>query len=77
MINQEKVEEILDRIRPAIQSDGGDVELIKIREDGVIEVRLQGACKGCPMAALTLKAGIEGMLKRMVPEVTEVIQEME
>jgi len=73
VINQEKVEEILDRIRPAIQSDGGDVELIKIREDGVIEVRLQGACKGCPMAALTLKAGIERVIKEEIPEVKEVI----
>jgi len=73
VINQEKVEEILDRIRPAIQSDGGDVELINIREDGVIEVRLQGACKGCPMAALTLKAGIERVIKEEIPEVKEVI----
>lgn len=73
MINKEKVEEILDRIRPAIQSDGGDVELINIREDGVIEVRLQGACKGCPMAALTLKAGIERVIKEEIPEVKEVI----
>jgi len=73
VINKEKVEEILDRIRPAIQSDGGDVELINIREDGVIEVRLQGACKGCPMAALTLKAGIERVIKEEIPEVKEVI----
>lgn len=73
MINKEKVEEVLDRIRPAIQSDGGDVELINIREDNVIEVRLQGACKGCPMAALTLKAGIERVIKDEIPEVKEVI----
>jgi len=73
VIDKQKVEEILDQIRPAIQSDGGDVELINIREDNVIEVRLQGACKGCPMATLTLKAGIERVIKEHLPEVKEVI----
>ncbi len=73
MIDKTKVEEVLDRIRPAIQADGGDVELIKIRTDNVIEVRLSGACGSCPMATLTLKAGIERVLKEEIPEVKEVI----
>ena len=73
MIDKAKVEEVLDRIRPAIQADGGDVELVKIREDNVIEVRLTGACGSCPMATLTLKAGIERVMKEEIPEVKEVI----
>jgi Fe-S cluster biogenesis protein NfuA len=73
MIDKEKVETVLDKIRPAIQSDGGDVELVNVREDNVIEVKLTGACNGCPMATLTLKAGIERILKEEIPEVAEVI----
>lgn len=73
MITMEKLQSVLDRIRPAIQSDGGDVELVNIREDNVVEVRLTGACKGCPMATLTLKAGIERIIKEEIPEVKEVI----
>ena len=73
MINREKVMEVLAKIRPSIQADGGDVELIDIREDNVIVVRLKGACGTCPMATLTLKAGIERILKEEIPEVKEVI----
>lgn len=73
MINKERLEAVLDKIRPAIQSDGGDVELVNIREDNVVEVRLTGACKGCPMATLTLKAGIERIVKEEIPEVKEVV----
>ncbi|HPS38312.1 MAG TPA: NifU family protein [Candidatus Cloacimonadota bacterium] len=73
MLERQQVESVLDKIRPAIQADGGDVELINIREDGVVEVRLQGACKGCPMATLTLKAGIERVIKEELPEVKEVV----
>ncbi len=73
MIDREKLQSILDRIRPAIQSDGGDVELVNIREDNVVEVRLKGACNGCPMATLTLKAGIERIVKEEIPEVAEVV----
>lgn len=73
MIIKEEVEKILAKIRPAIQADGGDVELVNIREDNVIEVRLKGACNGCPMATLTLKAGIERIIKEEIPDVTEVI----
>ena len=73
MIDQEKLESVLNKVRPAIQADGGDVELVKIREDNVVEVRLTGACRGCPMATLTLKAGIERIVKDEIPEVVEVI----
>jgi Fe-S cluster biogenesis protein NfuA len=73
MINQEKVNEILDKIRPSIQADGGDVELIEIKEDNVIVVRLKGACSSCPMSTLTLKAGIERILKDAIPDAKEVI----
>ena len=73
MIDREKLEAVLDKVRPAIQADGGDVELINIREDNVVEVRLKGACNGCPIATLTLKAGIERIVKEEIPEVVEVI----
>lgn len=73
MITKESVEEVLNLVRPSIQADGGDVELIKIRDDNVIEVRLKGACGTCPMATYTLKAGIERVLKEKIPEVKEVI----
>lgn len=67
----EKVRQALDSIRPALQADGGDVELLGV-QDGVVKVRLTGACGGCPMAALTLKEGIEQRLKELVPEVKAV-----
>ena len=71
---KEKVEAALAKIRPALQADGGDVELIGVNEDnGVVTVRLTGACGGCPMATLTLKQGIERTLKKEVPEVTQVL----
>lgn len=73
MISNEAVEAILKKVRPSIQADGGDVELVQIREDNVVEVRLKGACNGCPMATLTLKAGIERIIKEEIPEVKEVI----
>jgi Fe-S cluster biogenesis protein NfuA len=69
---KEKVEQALAKIRPALQADGGDVELIEVGTDGVVKVRLQGACGGCPMSQLTLKMGIERILKKEVPEVTAV-----
>ena len=73
MITNEAVEAVLKKVRPSIQADGGDVELVNIREDNVVEVRLKGACNGCPMATLTLKAGIERIIKEEIPEVKEVI----
>ncbi|HOD17484.1 MAG TPA: NifU family protein [Candidatus Cloacimonadota bacterium] len=73
MIDKEKVKEILDKIRPSIQADGGDVDLVEIKDDDVVVVRLKGACGSCPMATLTLKAGIERVLKDAIPEIKEVI----
>jgi Fe-S cluster biogenesis protein NfuA len=69
---KEKVEQALTKIRPALQADGGDVELVEVGPDGVVRVRLTGACGGCPMSQLTLKMGIERILKKEVPEVTSV-----
>jgi Fe-S cluster biogenesis protein NfuA len=69
---KEEVIAALETIRPALQADGGDVELVDVTEDGVVRVRLQGACHGCPMAQMTLKDGIERALKEQVPGVTEV-----
>ena len=69
---KEKVEAALAQIRPALQADGGDVELIDVK-DGVVSLKLKGACGGCPMASVTLQQGIERVLKEQVPEVKEVI----
>jgi Fe-S cluster biogenesis protein NfuA len=70
---KEKVEAMLDKIRPSLQADGGDVELVEITPDGVVKLRLTGACGGCPMSQMTLKMGIEKELRREVPEVKEVV----
>lgn len=70
---REKVEAILDKIRPLLQADGGDVELVDVDDDGVVKVRLQGACMGCPMSTITLQQGIARILKEQIPEVKEVI----
>lgn len=70
----EQVEEALDRIRPMLQMDGGDVELLGI-EGGVVRLRLIGACGGCPMSSTTLKVGIERSLRQAVPGVEEVVSE--
>ncbi len=69
---ESEVRQALETIRPMLQADGGDVELVEVTEDGVVRVRLRGACHGCPMAALTIKDGIERTLKERVPGVTEV-----
>ena len=69
---REKVEAVLAQIRPALQADGGDVELIDVNE-GVVKLKLKGACAGCPMATMTLRNGIERMLKEQIPEVEEVV----
>ncbi len=68
---REIVEKALDKIRPALQADGGDIELIDV-VDGVVKVRLTGACGGCPMSQMTLKMGVEKVLKQQVPEVKSV-----
>jgi len=70
---KEKVEATLGKIRPSLQADGGDVELVEVTPDGVVKVKLTGACGGCPMSQMTLKMGIEKMLKQEVPEVKEVV----
>jgi Fe-S cluster biogenesis protein NfuA len=70
---KEKVEAALNKIRPQLQMDGGDVELVGIEGDGVVKVRLKGACGGCPMSQMTLKMGIERILKKEVPEVKKVV----
>jgi Fe-S cluster biogenesis protein NfuA len=70
---KEKVQKIIDEIRPALQADGGNIELIDVGEDGVVKVRLMGACGSCPMSQLTLKRGVEARLKAKVPEVKEVV----
>lgn len=73
MTDREKIREVLDAIRPAIQIDGGDVELLDYREDeGVVEVKLLGACESCPISMVTLKDGIERRIKSSVPGVSEV-----
>jgi len=69
---KEKVEAALANVRPALQRDGGDVELVEVTDDGVVKVRLTGACHGCPMAQMTLQMGIERVLKEAVPEVKTV-----
>jgi Fe-S cluster biogenesis protein NfuA len=71
---KERVQEALDMVRPALQADGGDVELVDVTDDGVVSVRLTGACGSCPMSTMTLKMGIERTLKQQIPEVTSVVQ---
>ncbi len=68
----EEIEAVLDEIRPALRFDGGDVELVDVQEDGIILVRMIGACSGCGMSLLTLKAGIEKALKNRFPQIKEV-----
>ncbi|MDA3859976.1 MAG: NifU family protein [Melioribacteraceae bacterium] len=69
---KEKVEKALETVRPYLVADGGDVELVSINESGIVEVRLTGACVGCPMSQMTLRAGIERALMRDVPEIKRV-----
>jgi Fe-S cluster biogenesis protein NfuA len=70
---KEKVQKVLDEIRPALEADGGNIELVEVGEDGVVKVRLMGACGSCPMSQLTLKRGVEARLKAKVPGVKEVV----
>ncbi|MFP4392587.1 MAG: NifU family protein [Desulfohalobiaceae bacterium] len=69
---REKVEEVLAKIRPQLQADGGDVELVDVTEQNVVQVKLQGACAGCPMSQMTLKNGIERLMKQEIPEIKAV-----
>jgi Fe-S cluster biogenesis protein NfuA len=68
---KEKVSKVLDAIRPGLQMDGGDIELVSV-EDGVVKVRLTGACSGCPMSMMTLQMGVERAIRREIPEITKV-----
>ncbi|MBN1456653.1 MAG: NifU family protein [Sedimentisphaerales bacterium] len=70
---EDKVTEVIQTIRPMLQGDGGDIELVGVDEDNSVRVRLQGACKGCPGAQMTLKNGVERLLQEKVPEVKAVI----
>lgn len=72
MLDRTKIEETLNRIRPALQRDGGDVELVEITENNIVKVKLKGACGSCPMSLMTLKGGIEAEMKRVTPEVKSV-----
>ena len=69
---RKKVEEVLEKIRPALKADGGDVELMGV-DDGVVSVRLAGACGSCPMSTMTLKFGVESIIKKELPDVKEVV----
>jgi Fe-S cluster biogenesis protein NfuA len=69
---REKIEDALNRVRPSLQADGGDIELIDVNVNGVVKVRLTGACSGCPMSTMTLKMGVEKILKQYVPEIIKV-----
>jgi Fe-S cluster biogenesis protein NfuA len=68
-----KVQEVLDKIRPALQADGGDVELVDVTADNTVQLRLQGHCRGCPMSQMTLQMVIERALKEQIPEVAGVV----
>lgn len=70
---REKVEKALDKIRPMLVADGGDVDLVEVTNDGVVKLKLTGACGCCPMSQMTLRMGIERLLKEEIPEIKEVI----
>jgi Fe-S cluster biogenesis protein NfuA len=70
---KDEVQKVIDTIRPSLQADGGDVELVDVSEDGIVKVKLTGACQGCPMSQMTLKMGIEKMIKQQIPNIKEVI----
>jgi len=72
MIAREQVEKALDEIRPALQRDGGNVDLVEVTEDGIVRVKLVGACAGCPMSQMTLRQGIENRLKEVIPGIKAV-----
>ncbi len=69
---KERVEAVLDKIRPSLVADGGNVELVEVK-DGVVKVKLTGACAGCPMSTMTLKNGIEQIIRQEIPEIKEVV----
>lgn len=70
---RERVQHVINLIRPAVQADGGDIELVDVKDDGVVQIRFHGACHGCPSSTMTLQMGIERNLREKVPEVTAVV----
>jgi Fe-S cluster biogenesis protein NfuA len=70
---RERVQGVINLIRPAVQADGGDIELVDVKDDGVVQIRFHGACHGCPSSTMTLQMGIERNLREKVPEITAVI----
>jgi len=73
MLDRTVIQDVIDRVRPFLQRDGGDVQLVDVTEDNVVKVKLVGACGTCPMSTMTLKNGIEAELKKSVPEIKSVI----
>jgi len=73
-MTKDQLEDALKQVRPALQRDGGDIELVGFDEAGTVKVRLKGACGGCPMSTMTLKNGVEKFLKQQLPDVKEVVQ---
>jgi Fe-S cluster biogenesis protein NfuA len=73
MVDKEQVAKVIEDIRTALQMHGGDVKLVEVEEDGTVKVELQGACRGCPMAMMTIQKGVEARLKKEVPEVKRVV----
>lgn len=69
---KERIESEIEKIRPSLQADGGDIELVNVTDEGVVNVKLKGACAGCPMSQMTLKQGVERFLKESIPEVASV-----
>jgi len=72
MLDKTKIQEVIDRVRPFLQRDGGDVQLVDVTEDNIVKVKLMGACGSCPMSIMTLKGGIEVELKKSIPEIKAV-----
>ncbi|MCX5717003.1 MAG: NifU family protein [Nitrospirae bacterium] len=72
MLDKTKIQEVIDRVRPFLQRDGGDVQLVDVTEDNIVKVKLTGACGSCPMSTMTLKGGIEVELKKSIPEIKAV-----
>jgi len=72
---KDKVSLAIQDVRPSLQADGGDIELVSVAEDGIVTVRLTGACGSCPYSTMTIKQGVESYLKKVIPEVKEVVQE--
>ncbi len=70
---RDRVQGVINLIRPAVQADGGDIELVDVRDDGVVQIRFHGACHGCPSSTMTLQMGIERNLREKVPEITAVV----